>query len=458
MKRTVAKQQPPEGARVAAWRILQEWHEGEEALEALRDRCFSRGKMPRRDRALITELTQGVMRHRLFLEHNVSFHLHRPGSAPPEPVFLALLLGAYQLLFLHRIPAHAAVKETVDLVKGSRYRGFAPLVNAVLRRMADAGTCPMPTMDEDAVSHIVLSTSNPRWLVESLVSQLGVRETHQLLQALNRTPPLALRTNTLKTTRDDLLGELQSLGVSAEPGRLSPLSVIVEDRTPPLELVPFREGRCTVQDDGAQIIAPLLSPSPAHRILDACAAPGGKTGHLAQLTSNSGFIVAADLSLPRVRMTQDSLSRLAVTCVRLLAADLSSEGDPFLGGSFDRILLDVPCSGTGVLRRHPEGKWRKDPGTVGQLAAIQAGLLRSAVRLLAPGGRLLYTTCSLLREENEDDVEGFVHGARGVERLDLRRLFPAMPASLFNPSGDLRLWPHRHGCDGFFAALLEKIP
>jgi 16S rRNA (cytosine967-C5)-methyltransferase len=456
VKKKLTKPQSPEGARKAAWRILLAWEAGSDALEALRDSYFKRARPELRDRSLITELTQGTVRHLLFLDHTIQSNLDRPDLTLPGPVLTALRLGAYQLIHLHKIPAHAAVKETVQIIKDSRHRRFSSLVNAVLRKIADSGAAPIPSLDDSPMKHIELATSTPRWLVERLIASNGIQGARQNLQALNRTPPLTLRVNTDRISREQLLKDLEAQGVPAAPGKLSKAAIILEKRTPPWELKPFKEGLCTVQDEGAQLISSLLEPLQGQRILDACAAPGGKTGHLAQLTAGQGLIIAADRSPKRVHMMSDSLKRLGTDNVRLLTADLGTTACPLAKETFDRILLDAPCSGTGVLRRHPEGKWKKDPATISQLTKVQEDLLVSTARTLRKGGRLLYTTCSLLEEENEEVVDNFLSGSADMARLDMREEFRDMRQDIFSERGELRLWPYLHDCDGFFACLMEK--
>lgn len=456
VKKKQGKPRSPEGPRKAAWRILLAWETGSDALEALRDSYFKRTEPDLRDRALITELTQGSVRHLLFLDHTIGNNLDRPDLPLPDPVLIALRLGAYQLIHLHRIPAHAAVKETVQVIKDSRYRRFSPLVNAVLRKIADKGSSPIPALDDSPIRHLELATSTPRWLVERLMSQQGTEGARMILQALNRTPPLTLRVNTARISREELLKELEGQGVTVSPGKLSQSAILLEDRTPPWELSSFKEGLCTVQDEGAQLIAPLLDAAPGQRVLDACAAPGGKTGHLAQLMEGQGLIIAADRSHKRVHMMSGSLKRLGTVNVKLLTADLGTTTSPLAEKAFDRVLLDVPCSGTGVLRRHPEGKWKKDPLTITRMTTTQEDLLVSATRALKRGGRLLYTTCSLLEEENEEVVDRFLSGSVDMVHLDMRGKFRDLRHDVFSDRGELRLWPHIHNCDGFYACLMEK--
>jgi 16S rRNA (cytosine967-C5)-methyltransferase len=392
----------------------------------------------------------------LFLDHVVRNNLDRPDLALPQPVIVALRLGAYQLIHLHKIPAHAAVKETVQVIKDSRYRRFASLLNAILRKISDNRPAQVPAFTDDPEKHIELATSTPRWLIQNLARRRGYEETLRIFQALNRIPPLTLRVNTTKTNREGLLKALEEHGIAAVPGRLCNSAVILLQRLPIWELPLFKEGLCTVQDEGAQLVTRLLTPASGLRTLDACAAPGGKTSHLVELLPNHGLIIAADKSHKRLHMMTDNLQRLELDRVQLVAADLTASASPFKNNALDRILLDAPCSGTGVLKRHPEGKWKKDPGTIGKLASVQRDLLVSAERSLKKGGRILYTTCSLLEDENEEVVDQYLSDSPGMARLDLRNLFPDLRQDIFSDRGELRLWPHIHHCDGFFASLLEK--
>lgn len=456
MKRTKVQGRSPEGPRKAAWLILNAWESGSDALQSLRDGHFNKTSYDLRDKALVTELTQGVMRHLLFLDQTIKNNLDRPDLPLPGPVLTALRLGAYQLIHLNKIPAHAAVMETVQIIKDSRFRRFSSLVNAVLRKISDTGPAPIPALEDDPKRHIEIITSTPRWLVERLADLYGIEETRQILLSLNHTPPLTLRTNLARISQDELLKLLEHHGVAAFPGQLSETAIVLKDRIPISELAPFQKGLCTVQDEGAQLIAPLLEIEPGLRILDACAAPGGKTSHLAQLASDRGSIVAADKSFKRLLMMAENMKRLEISSVKMLNGDLAAIKSPFRENVFDRILLDSPCSGTGVLRRHPEGKWKKDPATIARLSSDQEDLLLSAVRSLKTGGRLLYTTCSLLEEENEAVVDRFLKASTNMVRLDMRERFPEMRQDVFSERGELRLWPHIHDCDGFFACLMEK--
>jgi 16S rRNA (cytosine967-C5)-methyltransferase len=388
-------------ARAAALDTLLQWETGHEAVESLREHVFARRRLSAADRALAMELTQGVLRHLLLLDHRIDLLLQpavgqeapkrpprgregpRPGKMLKPPVRMALRIGLYQIVFLHKIPGRAVVNETVGLLKGTPFDGFVPLVNAVLRRGLTEPAPPVPDLAADPGAHLSLTTSTPRWLVDRLAAQWGWEETRALLMALNRPAPLTLRVNTLRTGRDRLIAELAQAGMPSRPGALAPDAVILEGGGSPAALAPFREGLCTVQDEGAQLLSPLLAPRPGETVLDACAAPGGKAGHLAQLMGDRGRVVAADLSPGRARMIGETMKRLGIRSVSVLVADLTRAGALFRA-PFDRVLLDAPCTGTGVLRRHPEGKWRKDPAGIPALTALQASLLGACASVLRP--------------------------------------------------------------------------
>ena len=454
MKAKLDQQKQSENARSLSWSILLDWESGNASMEELRERAFAKEKLSARDRALVTEMTQGVLRHRTFLDHRINTLLDRPDATLPQPVRILLRLGVYQIIFLERVPAHAAVGETVNLAKGTRYSGLVPLVNAILRKASTSEPATFPDIGEDPVSHLSLAASAPTWLVERLIKQRGISETERILHSLNKPPPLTLRVNTLETDREGLLAELEDSGISARPGRICRYAVVLETGTVPALLRPFRQGRCTVQDEGAQLISPLLGAQPGQKVIDVCTAPGGKAGHLAQEMEDRGTVVAIDRHLGRLRMTRKSLNRLGFRSVRLLAADALTL-PRLLTFNPDKILLDTPCSGTGVLRRHPEGKWKKNPDRIAELTGLQFQLLQAASRTVSQGGEILYTTCSLLREENEDVVERFLDSA-GFQMVDLRTRSTDLPEDLFTERGELRVWPHLHDCDGFYAALLVK--
>lgn len=427
--------------------MLTEVDRGKGLADELLDRLLRRSGLSQVDRALATELVYGTLRWR----GTIDAMLERAMGGPPQglsPRLRNLLrMGAYQVLFL-RIPHYAAVHETVELSK--RLPGATSLANALLRRICREGWGLLPE-GRDELERLSLRWSHPRWMVEAMARLVGTEEVERLLEANNLPPPLTVRVNTLRTSRDELLRELQGLGLEAVPTRWSPDGIELRGTSDPRQLPPYREGRLWVQDEASQLAAHLLGARPGERVLDLCAAPGGKCGHLAQLMGDRGRIVAVDVSPRRVRLLRAGMRRLGVRTVEARCLDASR---PLGLGAFDRVLADVPCSGLGALRRHPELKWRRRPEDIPRFVSLQRALLLQATRALAPGGTLLYATCTLLPEENEGVVDYLLGQCPGLRLDDLSEHFPHW-RPLFE-GGMLRLYPHRHGTDGFFAARLTK--
>lgn len=440
--------------RQAAYSVLLRIHKEGSYADQLMDRELANGNLSGPDRGLFAELVFGVLRRQGTLDHILTGLLTQPLLKLEPQVLILLRLGLYQLVYLDRIPESAAVNETVNLTKEALPRASG-LVNAVLRNyLRHKETISFPDPVAAPAASIAARHSHPAWLVKLWFSQLGEQETELLAEASSRQPPLTLRANTLRITRDELLQRLRDNAIVAAPCRFSPHGIQVEGRHHIPGLPGFREGLFSVQDEASQIAGFLLQPQPGERVLDACAAPGGKATHLAQLMGNQGELLAMDLARNKLPLIQESAQRLGIAIISTRAADLLQSG-AFPAHAFDRVLLDAPCSGLGVIRRNPEAKWRLTSADITRLAATQKAMLNNAVRLLKPGGVLLYSTCSTTLEENEQVVQDFLsrHGDCVLENLNT--IFPEW-RELFTEEGMFRAWPHRHAMDGFFAARLRK--
>jgi 16S rRNA (cytosine967-C5)-methyltransferase len=422
--------------------------------DQLMDRELSSGRLSGPDRGLFAELVFGVLRRQGTLDHILSGLLAQPLARQEPQVLIFLRLGLYQLLYLDRIPESAAVNESVNLAKQILPRASG-LVNGVLRnylRHKDSVTYPDPVAAPAA--SIAARHSHPAWLVKLWFSQLGEAETELLAEASSCQPPLTLRANTLATTREGLLEKFAANGITAAPCRFSPFGIMVEGRHHIPGLPGFREGLFAVQDEASQMAGILLDPQPGERVLDTCAAPGGKATHLAQLMDNQGELLAMDNSGSKLPLIQEAAQRLGITIIRTRAADLLQTG-ALPADAFDRVLLDAPCSGLGVIRRNPEAKWRLTPDDVTRLASVQKVMLINAVRMLRPGGVLLYSTCSTTLEENEAVVGDFLSRHPHCVLENLNEQFPDY-RELFTEEGMFRAWPHRYNMDGFFSARIRK--
>ncbi len=423
--------------------------------DRLIDSELSNGILIGPDRGLYAELVFGVLRRQGTLDHILQQLLEKP-MIELDPLALVILrIGLYQLTCLDRIPESAAVNESVNLAKLIT-PGTSGLINAVLRNyIRRRDTISFPDMAANPAAAIAARHSQPEWLVEQWITQLGVAEAQQLAEASSQQPPLTLRVNTLRSDRSQLLQEFEKQGIEAAPCRFSPDGITLAGRHTVSALPGFEAGLFAVQDEASQLAGQLLGAEPGERVWDACCAPGGKACHIAQIMDDRGELVATDISRSKLTLVQDSLRRLGIGSVSTAVADLH-QPDTFPEGSFDRILLDAPCSGLGVIRRNPEAKWRLFSGDITRLAAVQKTLLKNAATRLKQGGTLLYSTCSTSEAENELVVEDFLLHNPGFMLEDLNDLFPQW-SQLIAFYGMFRVWPHRHGMDGFFAARIRRI-
>ena len=398
-------------------------------------RTLSRAGLDERDAAFATELAYGTLRRLVPIDHALAPLLQRPLDTAPKPARAALRLGAYQLRYT-RVPPHAAVSETVGLVD-PRQRGF---VNAVLRRLADAWPEEvLGTSDGD----VALRTGLAEWAVRELRRVVGDDAIETVAAALTEAAGVTIRANTCRTTLDQLERALAGDGIETERGRIHTDSLVLLHGAPS-RLPGFDEGWFAVQDQASSFVVAALDPHPGERILDACAAPGGKATHAACRAGPGGSVVAADVSPARLELVRANARRLGVD-VSILAQDGRR---PAVQGGFDRVLVDAPCSGMGSARRRPELLWRARKDELSSLARLQVGITTAAAGLLRPGGRLVYSVCTFPRAETDAACDAI-----------LRRVPELEPAEIAGPDGPaerVRLWPHRHGCDAMFVAAFHR--
>ncbi|MCF8145679.1 MAG: 16S rRNA (cytosine(967)-C(5))-methyltransferase RsmB [Deltaproteobacteria bacterium] len=421
--------------------------------------AFEKGSgLDERDRAFVVHLVQGVLRWRIrldwIIQQNVRFSFKKI-----EPATLNILrLALYQIYFMDRVPDRAAVDEAVKQAGGPVNRHVAGFVNGILRhicRERAAIRFPDPVGDRDR--YLSVYYSYPLWLVRKWIRELGPQATEHLLEAGNRIPDRVVRVNTLKIDQEGLISRLNHEGVSATRCAYSPEALRITDCKGPLtRLKAFREGLFQVQGEAAQICSHLLGVREGDMVLDVCAGLGGKSTHLAALMKNRGRVVALDRQPGRLMDLMESAGRLGTEIVLPVAADAAGALSAWITASFDRILVDGPCSGLGVISRHPDIKLTKKKTDIQRLAMLQKVILNQAIRLLKPGGRLLYTTCTISREENEEVAEGITRENRGVVRGDLKKIMPPWGVDLMDDDGFFRTFPHVHGMEGFFGALFQK--
>lgn len=438
-------------------------------LPPLLRKARAAGGFDARDAAFATELVYGTLRRQGTYDAVIAACVDRPLRDVDPPVLDVLSLGAHQLLGT-RTPPHAAVSASVELARHVVGDGRARFVNAVLRRVAAHDLDGWleriaPPLDEDPVEHLSLVHSHPRWIVSALWDALGgpdagrarLAELAELLAADNERPEVTLVARPGRATVEELLGYDGPDGPGAEPGRWSPYAVRLTEGGEPGALEPVREGRAGVQDEGSQLVALALAGAPMAgddlRWLDGCAGPGGKAALLGALAAERGAaLVAAEKQQHRARLVARALDGNPGP-YQVVTAD--GTRPPWRPGSFDRVLVDVPCTGLGALRRRPEARWRRRPEDVEGFATLQRALLREALAAARPGGVVGYATCSPHLAETRAVVEDVLRGPQGegVEWIDARPLLPGVPALGEGP--DVQLWPHRHGTDAMYLALLR---
>ena len=438
----------PAGARALAVDLLTRVERDQAYASILLDATLARGALESKEAALLTELTYGVLRWRGTLDWWFEVVGRRQMADLPVRLRQILRVGAYQLRFLDRIPAYAAVSEAVTLAKGpGGHEGWASLANALLRRLAERrDALPVPETD-DVAERLAVQFSHPAWLVRRWLARFGEAEATALLQADQAPAPTVLVVNRLRTDPAAVARDLAAAGVASEMSPLLAEALRVREggrlRHDPL----VAEGHVQVMDEGSALVVALLDPRPGETVLDACAGGGNKTTRMAALMGNAGRIVALDVSDRARRRLCEACARLGAAIVEAKAGD-AREASRHVPEGADRVLVDAPCTGLGTLRRHPEIRWRVSEADLARLAALQGALLRGAAQAVRPGGCLVYAVCSTEPEEGEAVAEAFARASPAFLE-EVPASFPAQSCTRL-PAGGFRTFPHRQGCDGFY--------
>ena len=457
MKKALASESASKkGCRELAVEILLKVEQKKAYADILLDSALKKTSLPARDRALRTELVDGTLRWRGRIDWYLERFLHRPLSDANAYLRNLLRLSLYQPLFLNKIPDYAAVHEGVDLAKRYGGKGAAGLVNAVLRKiLREKDHLPNPDSQADSARCLSVSCSHPEWLVRRWLESFGKDETELLLKANNEVAPLTLRVNRLREKRENLLQSLSENGFDAVATRWSPQGIQLKSASAVDRLPGFQEGLFQIQGEASQLVGYLLNPQPGERILDGCAAPGGKTTHLAELMEDRGEIVATDISARGLEKLKGNVQRLGLVSVCCFLVDVAQGLPETLAAPYDRILVDAPCSGLGTLRSHPEAKWHRDERDIQRLSRLQKKIINRLSAYLKPGGVLVYATCTLTREENEKVVEDFLARQKDFTLESAGSYLPEQARHLVQGKYFSTL-PHKHNTDGFFAARMKK--
>lgn len=451
-----------QNVRELALKILLKLNDGRSHSQQLIDKAIESSKLNELDKALLTELVYGTIRWRGKLDWVIASLISPKKLDKFQLEIIEILrLGLYQLMFLDKVPAYAVVNESVKLSKSYGNIGASGLVNAVLRRaIRDGSKIKYPDMTSDPCRYIAVQYSHPPWMVERWLKRYGFDDTVRMCETNNTIPPLNLRVNTLRTTADELCERLEKEGLRVAKSETLPVSLNVKQLSNPLrKLQSYKDGLFTVQDEASMLVSYVIDPKPGELIIDACSAPGTKSTHLAEFMRNEGKVIAIDIDASRLEYVRENCLRLGIKIVDIVQADSRHlENYLPLDHQFiaDRILVDAPCSGLGVLRRRAEIKWRRTPEQIIEFSRIQLDILKSVSNYLKPGGVLVYSTCTIEPEENQEVIRSFLSYCSDFTLESVAQFLPSKFAPHVSPEGYIQTYPHLHGTDGFFIARLVK--
>ncbi|PRX33532.1 NusB antitermination factor [Orenia metallireducens] len=415
---------------------------------------LNKSNLDKRDRSLATQLIYGVIRRRNTLDWIINKFASRQVKKMTPWVRNSLRLGVYQVYYLDKIPAPVAVNETVEAAKSKCNRGAIKFINGVLRNIIrNLDKINYPKLEKDPVQHIRYKYSQPQWLVERWVKNYGIDKAIEIANNLNKIPATVIRTNTLKTNRDSLIQSLVEDQVTAEPIALVPEAINLIKYPSIDRLKSFEEGKFQVQGLASMLVAHILAPEADDRVVDLCSAPGGKTTHLSQLMNNGGQVYAVDVHQHKLELIHENCTRLGITNVETICSD---GREVSFTEKIDKLLVDAPCSGLGIMAKKPEIRWQKKPQDLLELQQLQAELLENGAKLLKAGGVLIYSTCTFTDEENIDIIKGFLEKHDNFKLVDLSQTAQSFGLTEYLTEGTLQLLPDDNLIEGFFIAKMVK--
>ena len=438
-----------QNARATALRVLVSCRSNGAWADAALKAQISRDGLSGPDAALCSRIVYGVMQHQMLLDFYIGAYCSQKPDHLQPPLLEILRIGAYQILFLDKIPDSAAVNTSVELAKLSKRGQASGLVNAVLRKISQNKESLPPIPDRNEIQRLSIQYSHPKWLTKRMVNLLGREEAERFLASNNQIAPLTIQVNPLKTTTENLMEELRQAGIEVRPQGWVPDCLELSGTGDLTALPAFREGKFLVQDPAARLVSLIAGIRPGQKVLDVCAAPGGKSLSAAFAMAGQGSIVACDLHENKLKRIQESADRLGVDIIATQAAD-GREFRKEWESAFDVVLVDAPCSGLGIIRKKPDTRYKKADDLF-TLPVIQSAILDNAARYVLPGGTLVYSTCTILPEENEQVTQAFL-----AEHTDFTLDSFELPQPVGKTDGSLTLWPQRHDTDGFYICRMTR--
>lgn len=438
-------------ARAIALNILNEVYQQKAYANISLSRHFQKYEISEQDRRFITELVYGTVKSGDTLLWILKKFVTRPLNKIEPTVINILRLGIYQIVFMDKVPASAACNEAVNLAKKFSNQGSAKFVNGVLRNLIrQPEKYAMPTGNK--AIEVAVREQHPVWLVKKFIHTFGSEAALKLCQFNNTNAPLVLRTNTLKTTRKKLMEELTQNECTVIPSKIAPEGIICQSHASLNKLKPLQNGMAQVQDESSMLVAHVLNPQKGDFIIDTCSAPGGKTTHIAALMNNEGTIIAGDIYEHKLKLINENAQRLGINIIKTQLLDAREVGNLYPNKA-DKVLIDAPCSGLGVLRRKPDSRWNKTEDLLSELPSLQLEILNSAALAVKKGGVLVYSTCTIMPEENQNVIDEFLKTHTDFKLDDVHKFLPFKHK---DKTKTLQLMPHIDHTDGFFIARLIR--
>lgn len=437
--------------RKLALDVLQAVYDKQAYANIALNRAIGRTHLLPLDRKFLTELVYGTVKATGTLDYVLQKFVNRPLNKIPPMVLHTMRMGVYQILYMDKVPDSAACNEAVNLAKNYTHSGTVKFVNGVLRNIVrNKEQLEFPDFETNPAEHIALKYWHPLWLVRMWLETLGTEQTMALCQCNNMPARLSIRVNTLKTNATELLKILEAEGIQAQPSLYAQDGLVIQEMTKALaQSASFAKGLWQVQDESSMLVAQVMKPRPGSMVLDLCAAPGGKSTHIAQFMKNSGKVLAFDIYQHKLALIEENAAKLGTNIIDAQLHD-AAVFMPELNNKADYVLVDAPCSGLGVLRRRADARWRKQAETLDEFPQLQAMILRNAAQYVKPGGTLIYSTCTIRAQENQMLIEEFLKKHPEFRRNEIEH--PVNGQKL----KELLMYPHLDGTDGFYIVSLSK--
>lgn len=414
------------------------------------------GKLSNLDKAFITELVYGTLKWRLSIDHIIEqFSSVKIKKLSPW-ILNVLRLGVYQLVYISKIPESAACNESVNLAKRYGHSASSRYVNAVLRNVARSkDKITYPDRSKDLISYLSVKYSHPDWMVKKWLELFGESFTEELLKSNNDTPPLTVRVNTLKTDKGGLVNALKNEGVETTSAKYIDSALTIDNPSSLTKMEAFVKGLFQVQDESSMMVGRILDPKPGEFVIDVCSAPGGKATHIAELMNNKGRVVARDIHEHKIKLINEAAQRLGIQIIQTEVFDASKQDEKLMGKA-DSVLVDAPCTGLGIIRRKPDIKWTRTQNDLKEIVKLQEKILSVSSHYVKPGGVLVYSTCTIEPQENEEMVKAFLKDNKDYSLEDISEFIPGGLAKDTAKEGYIQLYPNIDGIDGFFISKMRR--